>query len=418
MLLIACANIDEVVAIIRSSQSTTEAQSKLIARFNFNEEQVKAILNMKLASLTKIDAVKLDNEKKELVIEIERLNHLLLEPSALDEELIKILQEVADKFGDERRTKVLNYVENSVDEEVEVQKEDVELLLFDNNMIRLQKANDKVAAKRGTKGKKIKAPKNATLINTLYCTNLSSVSCFANSGKMYNFNISELSYDEDIYLNSIIPISNEKVLILIDNMSLNSYKHLITISKNGYVKKTKIGEYNVRSKKGTLAVKLNENDYLTNVFLSVSDDDKLFIAGENGYYNYYSLSMINSTGRATLGVKAIKLKDNEKVASAALIKASLSYVGLLAISTSGRGKITKLEDYSETSRCIKGNGVIDLNEDEKLSSIGAILSDKDIVQISSNNKIVNLKIEDIPIQSRLTIGVKLIDSKNSNNLII
>ena len=117
-LLIAAASIDEVVKIIRSSQNPAEASLKLIERFKFNEEQTKAILAMKLSSLTKIDAIKLDNEKAELLEKIEKFNYLLKNSTALNDELIKILQEVSDKFGDERRTKVTNLSEPKEEENV------------------------------------------------------------------------------------------------------------------------------------------------------------------------------------------------------------------------------------------------------------------------------------------------------------
>ena len=115
-LIIAAANIDEVVSIIRASSNPAEASQKLIDRFSFNEEETKAILAMKLSSLTKIDSIKLNNEREELLKKIEELRYLLNTPSAIDEILISILKEVADKFGDERRTKVINLVEKDNDE--------------------------------------------------------------------------------------------------------------------------------------------------------------------------------------------------------------------------------------------------------------------------------------------------------------
>ena len=167
--------IDEVVALIRASANPSEAASKLISIYDFNEEQSKAILAMKLSSLTKLDIVKLNNEQEELIKNIEWCQYLLNTPTALDEELIKTLREVADKYGDKRRTKILNIVENENEAAQEVNEEDISIMLFDNNMLRLVKKEDLQGGKKGKKGTSIKPPKNANLINTLYTTNLGSI---------------------------------------------------------------------------------------------------------------------------------------------------------------------------------------------------------------------------------------------------
>ena len=411
-LLIAAASIDEVVAIIRGSNDPTEASSKLIARFGFNQEQTKAILAMKLASLTKIDAIKLNDEREELVASIEHYRYLLNTPTALDEELIKTLQEVSNKYGDSRRTKLLNVVEVENDQP-QIEEEEVGLMLFDNNMLRIMKKDDIQGAKRGRKGVNIKPPKNATLINTLYTTNISMVSAFTNRGKMYNFSLNELDLNKDYSIYEIIaPQPEEKVILLIDTTSFNSYKNLITVSKNGYIKKSAVKEYNLRAKKGTAAVKLEDNDVIIGVYLSSNDDDRIFVVNNNGYYNFYNLSNVSATGRITKGVKAIKLDTNEYIRTATIIKTNINYTGILTITTTGRGKITTIEDFAETSRGIKGAKVMNL-KDEQLALIYAVPASQEQIFISSNNKAVLLETSSIPIQNRMTAGVRIIDARDS-----
>ena len=403
--------IDEVVALIRASANPNEASSKLISTYQFNEEQAKAILAMKLSSLTKLDIVKLNEEREELEEKIKWYNYLLNDTTALDNELIKILKEVATKFGDERRTKILNLVEPEEEQET-VQEEDVGLMLFDNNMIRVIKKEDLQGAKRGKKGVNIKPPKGANLINTLYTSNLSTVAAFTNYGRMYNFSLSELDFGKDYSIYElIIPQDNEKVILLIDTTSFNAYHYLITVSKNGT-----INEYNSRAKKGAVAVKLEEGDKLVGVYLSMSDNDKIFVAGENGYYNYYSISEISSTGRATKGVKAIKLSTNEKIAGATIIKDNIEYRGILSITSSGKGKITVLNDFNETTRAIKGNQVMVLKE-EKLSTVYAVPASQEKLFVSANNKAVLLDTTSIPIQNRATAGVRIIDARGTETSI-
>ena len=410
-LILAAASIDEVVAIIRSSQNPAEASTKLIARFKFNEEQTKAILAMKLSSLTKIDAIKLNDELEELKRKIEEYRHLLFDTTALNEELIKTLQVVADKYGDARRTKILNIVENDNEEEQQIQEEEIGIMLFDNNMLRLVKKEDLQGGKRGRRGVNIKPPKNANLINTLYTTNLGVVAAFTNAGRMYNFSLADLDYGKDYSVYELIMLQdNEKVLLLIDTTSFNSYHNLVTISKKGYIKKTATREYNMRAKKGTAAMKLDADDQLIGVYLSMNDEDKIFIASSSGNYNFYEIGEISTTGRLTKGVKAIKLTSDEYIRAATLVKKDIEYRGLLTITTTGKGKITKIDDFNTTSRAIKGPQVMAL-KDENLATVFAVPVSQEKIFITTNNKAVLLNAESIPIQNRVTSGIRIIDGR-------
>ena len=409
--------IDEIIALIKSSANPVEASVKLISEYAFNEEQVKAILAMKLSSLTKLDIVKLNNELEELNEKISWFQYLLNDPSALDEELIKILKDVAEKFGDERRTKVLNLIDNNSEDLEEVSEEEVGILLFDNNMLRVVKRDDIQGAKRGRKGTNIKPPKGANLINTLYTTTLGTVAAFTNAGRMYNFNLSDIDCDKDYSIYELINVQgDEKIILLTDMTSFNAYHNLITVSRNGYIKKSKISEYNTRIKKGVVAVKLEDKDSLVGVFLSRNEKDRMFIAGSSGNYNFYKVEEISATGRATKGVKAIKLNTGEFIQSVTIVKEDIPYKGILTITSSGKGKITLIEDFPETSRGIKGPQVMATKE-EKLSVVYAVPDTQEKIFISTNNKAVLLNIESIPVQNRITTGVRIIDARDSNTTI-
>ena len=404
--------IDEIVALIRSSSNPSEAAQKLILNYEFNEEQAKAILAMKLSALTKLDIVKLETEQEELARKIEEYRHLLNDSTALDNELIKILQEVSNNFGDERRTKVLNL--NDTDDDIEsIKEEDIGIMLFDNSMLRLIPKEDLQGAKRGRKGINIKPPKNANLINTLYTTNLGTIAAFTNLGRMYNFSIHDLDYGKDYSIYELInPQDKEKVIFLTDMTSFNAYKYIVTVSKNGYIKKSSISDYNVRAKKGTSAVKLETDDVLIGVYLSMSDEDKVFIVNNNGYYNFYKLDELSCTGRITKGVKAIKLIDKEYIKSATIIKSNLEYKGILTITSEGRGKITSIEDFNETSRGVRGNKVMEL-KNEEFSIVYAVPQTQDKIFISANNKAVIIEVNNIPIQNRVTSGIRIIDARGA-----
>lgn len=410
--------IDEVVTLIRSSASPTEASVKLQSNFDFNEEQAKAILAMKLSSLTKLDIVKLNEEAAELNKKIDWCQYLLKDSTALDNELIKILKEVADKYGDERRTKVINIVENEDEtSQQNIKEEEIGIMLFSNNMLRLVKKDDLQGAKRGCKGVNIKPPKNTNLINTLYTTNIGTVAAFTNLGRMYSFPVSDLDFNNDYSIYELINLQdNEHVMLLIDSTSFNAYHNLITVSKNGYIKKSKISEYTSRARKGIVAVKLDSDDSLIGVYLSMDDEDKIFIASTSGNYNFYKLEEISATGRASRGVKAIKLTDTEHVQTATIVKKNTLYKGILTITSGGRGKITPIEDFALTSRAIKGLQVMS-TKDEKLALVYAMPESQEKLFISANNKAVIVETNIIPIQNRVTAGVRIIDARNASTTI-
>ena len=409
----ACSIIDEIVALIRNSANPTEAKNQLISIYSFTDKQADAILAIKLASLTKLDIVKLQDEREELDRKIAQFQYLLNTPSALDEELIKILQAVADKFGDDRRTKILNIIDQQEEDEPAIKEEDVSIMLFDNNMVRMIKNEDLQGGKRGKKGISVKPPKNANLIKTLYTTNLGSIAAITNYGRLYNLALSELEYNKDYSIYELINLQNdEKVILLIDTTSFTSYHNVITISKHGYIKKSAISEYNIRNKKGVAAVKLEDGDTLIGVYLSMDDNDKIFIGSNNGNYNYYALTEISHTGRVTKGVKAIKLKENEYVVGAALVRINSSYTGILSITTNGKGKITSLADFNETSRATKGAQIMSL-KDEELAAVYAVPESQEKIFVSVDKRAVLLDVNTIPIQSRVTNGVKIINSRGT-----
>lgn len=415
-LLIAAANIDEVVSIIRASDSPADASVKLIERFKFNEDQTKAILAMKLSALTRVDSIKLNDELEEIKQKIELLRHLLMNSPALDAELIKVLRSVADKFGDERRTTVVNVVEKNEDDETpQIQEDDVAVMLFDNNMLRVVKSDELNGAKRGKKGTNLKPPKNANLINTLYTTNLGSIAAFTSGGRMYSFSLSDLEYGHDYSVYELIQLlDDEKVLTLIDNNSFSSFKHILFVTKQGLIKKSKTSEYNTRAKKGQVAIKLKEDDSIVNVFLSSNEKDRIMIASNSGYSVFYDHSDIAAIGRASQGVKAIKLKSDEYVVGATMVKENISYKGIFSITSTGKGKMTKVEDYNETSRAIKGSLVQKLDDEEELAAIYAITEEQDKIFVTANNKAVALLTKEIPVQGKLTSGVRIIDIRGLN----
>ena len=300
-LLIALADIDNIVAIIKGSDSPADAKKALIAKYKFNDPQVDAILDMKLSRLCRLDGVKISDELAEITKFIGECNHLLSEPTALDEKLIELLNLVSQKFGDARRTQITNVLGDEEEPE-EIKEEDV-IVLQNGSSI-------KVIKKDVNKGKRGKAQLE------LFTTNFGSLTLFTSSGKMYTESLSKIKYDKDIKLTDIFPIGAEKPLLLIDTRTFNAFQSVTCVTKHGFIKKSHVGEYLTRAKKGTAAIKLEDGDSLVSVILSSDDEDRVAIISSSDYYNCFPLADIAYTGRLTKGVKAIKLAEKEEVKEA------------------------------------------------------------------------------------------------------
>ena len=295
-LLIAIAHIDDVIAIIKSSDNPNDAATALIAKYGFNKPQVDAILAMKLSSLCRLDGIKLNDELKEIVRFIADCRYLLDEPTALDEKLIETLELVAKKFSDARRTKIENVL--GEDEEPEqIVEEDVKVV-WSNSTIKVTKISK--TAKRGSE---------------IYSTNLGSLILVTDAGKFYTSPIIKLKYDKEYKVNEVFECNSEKPLLVEDTSRFNAYEALVCVTQNGFIKRSRTTEYLGRSKKGSAAIKLDDGDKLVAAFMSSNSKDMVVVMS-NTHYNYYPLEEVSCTGRATKGVKAIKLDDSEKVKSA------------------------------------------------------------------------------------------------------
>lgn len=413
-LLIASVSIDEVVSIIRASDSPAQASANLISRFNFNEEQTKAILAMKLSSLTKIDAIKLNDELAEIKKKIECLNDILGNPQKLDAELIKILREVADKFGDERRTKIINVVEEEENEQEQVEEKDVAIMLFSNNSIRMVAQNDISGAKKGRKGKNLPLPKNAKLVDTLYTTNLSSVYAITQAGKLYSTSLSHLNENEDFSLYELGIDGEDRIVKVFSTMNFDFNKYLCFFTKQGMIKKTLMGEYLTRTRKGTQAIKLKPGDEVIECLFLPNDKGEIMTASSGGCIVRFAHEDIAPTGRVAIGVKGMKLENGETLVSACYIDDAQKYKGVLTLSSKGKGKITSLDEFSCTNRTAKGVIAQKLDSDEKLNMIYLVKEEENNFNLLTDNTIVSLSSTDIPVQGRATSGNKLIDLKDKN----
>ncbi len=302
-LLIALADIDNVIVIIKGSDNPADAKKALMAKYKFNEPQVDAILAMKLSSLCRLDGIKLNDELAEITKFIGECNHLLSEPTALDEKLIEILNLVSQKFGDNRRTRIENVLGDEEEPEV-IEEKDVAVIYTGTTIKLIEKKDGEIA---------YKLPKAVTKHQIIYTTNLGGLTLFTAAGKMYNTSISKLKLNKEYKTNEVFEIGTEKPILMIDTRSFNAFQSITCATKKGFIKKSHISEYMARSKKGAVAIKMEDGDTLISVILSSDDDDRIAVISNSDYYNCYPLSDLSYTGRNTKGVKAIKLVEKEEV---------------------------------------------------------------------------------------------------------
>lgn len=302
-LLTAIADIDETIHIIKSSASSAAAKSALMRHYNIDEDQAKAILDIKLARLAHLEALELESERKQNQLEIDRLSDILSHQDKLDEILISILQEVADKFGDERRTKILTIAEEP-EEEIEEKEINVNI------------AGDKLRINP----KKIAGQNIST-------TNLGTLVCVSSAGQLYKISMRDVE-EGKTYSVSQLTKAADAIVGIYDLSNINLNKYWVFITKNGLIKKSPIKEYNYVGRQGTKMLKLKDDDIIIAVYLLSGDKDMISVHTSDKFYAHYSGQEIPESGKAAMGVKAINLGANQTI-----VKAQLNPVGL---KTTGR----------------------------------------------------------------------------------
>lgn len=297
-LLTAIADIDETIHIIKSSASSAAAKAALMRHYDIDEDQAKAILDIKLARLAHLEALELESERKQNQLEIDRLSDILSHQDKFDEILISILQEVADKFGDERRTKILTIAEEP-EEEIEEKEINVNI------------AGDKLRIN----------PKKVAGQN-ISTTNLGTLVCVSSTGLLYKISMRDVE-EGKTYSVSQLTKAADAIVGIYDLSNINLNKYWVFITKNGLIKKSPVKEYNYVGRQGTKMLKLKDDDAVIAVYLLSGDKDMISVHTSDKFYAHYSGQEIPESGKAAMGVKAINLGANQTI-----IKAQLNPTGL------------------------------------------------------------------------------------------
>lgn len=400
-LLICLANIDEVVHTIKTSKSAVTAAAALKERFLLDDAQTKAILDMKLSRLAHLEVEKLNNEKIDLEREAAHINQILSNSDLFNQELINGWHEVAQKFGDERRTRVLN-----ITKEGEEPREEQELLinLSNQNNIYITTVSTLYSQKRGGVGNKFKMSKGEYVISTASGTNLDTLLFFSNEGNCYHTQISELPFEEVIPIESLCNLNTtERIKQLAFFNRKDSKQFIIFLTKKGILKKSKLSEYNTKMKIGVKALNLDEGDEICSILLM--NEERVGMLTARGQFVMCETKDIRPIGRIARGVKGITLNPGDSLVSAQIIPSNVKE--LLTISELGFSKRTSFTEFNVTGRGTKGVKIQTLKENDLMIEFAPIVNQRDMVVVSSNSQI-KFNIEEINLLSKGAQGTKSI----------
>lgn len=411
-LLIAIANIDEVVNIIRSSNDKAEAKSRLIERYNFNQEQVEAILKMTLSRLINLEIQSFKNEKDKLLAEQEKIKSILSDKTLLFQEIEKDMKEVANKYDDARRTKIMNLDFSSEEDDAEpIEKKELLIYYTNKGNLYTQESTTLLTSRRGRKGSKIKMGKNEVVIQTINDTNLSELLAFTNTGKMYSAYTCDLPVNSRINTAQLFELEpEEKITALTTLERKEQAKYLIFITKNGIIKKSKTEEYQKHRGKSLKAINLKDGDEVLTVF--PINKEKVSFLTSDGNYIIIETESITPIGRAAAGVKGIKLNDAATVIDSQIVRDDDKFI--VVVSNNGYIKKTKLCEIGLSTRGTKGKKIQKIDGDTTVKTL-TLSTDCDII-ITSNERVIKINTSEISLLSRDAAGVKSMNLNENENI--
>ena len=415
-LLIALDHIDEVIRIIRGSRSTPEAKQKLMDRFELDDVQVQAIVDMRLRTLTGLEREKLEAEYKALMEQIDYLKGILADEKKLLGVIKEEITVIADKYGDDRRTSI-GFDEFDLSMEDLIPEEDVVITMTNLGYIKRMTTDNFKSQNRGGKGIKGMQTINEDYIEDLMMTTTHHyIMFFTNTGKVYRlkgYEIPEASRTSRgtaiINLLSLQP--GEKITAVIPIKEYEEGKYLFMATRNGLVKKTAIREYANVKKSGLVAINLRDNDELIEVKYTNNEQD-VFLITKYGMCIRFRETDVRATGRASMGVIGMNLTDQDEIV-AMQVRSQGEY--LLVVSEKGLGKRTGMDEFTVQNR--GGKGVKCYKITDKTGNVvgaKAVNEDNEVMLITTEGIIIRIPCGGISIVGRIASGVKLmnVDSEN------
>ena len=414
---IALDHIDEIINIIRNSQTSEVAKNELMNNYGLSDRQAQAILDMRLVRLTGLEREKIEDEYQKLMTAIADYKDILAHRERINQIIYDELMEIQKRFGDERRTELqVGDITNIEDEDL-IEEEDIIVALTHNGYIKRLPVDEFKSQHRGGRGVKGMGVHKDDFIEQLISSSTHDMLLFfTNSGKVYSMKGYEVpEYGraaQGIPIINLLGINNKEKISAVINVSHETNdddKYLFFTTKLGTVKRTAVTEFkNIRSN-GLKALNLHENDELIDVEV-ISEDQPMIIGTHNGYALSFKSSVVRSMGRSAAGVRGIRLRDEDYVIGAAPLNSDSK---VLVISENGFGKQTPASEYPIKGR--GGLGVKTVNVTAKngpLVGLTTVNGDEDIMLVTDQGVIIRFGIESVSQTGRSAVGVHLIKIDN------
>ena len=411
-------NIDEVVHIIRTALDDQDAKDKLMNRFNLDDIQADAILELRLRRLTSLERNKIEEELKELLKEIEELKSILQSEQKVLDIIKKEMLDIKNRYGDDRRTTIDMTAIDYIEDEALIPQEEIIVTITNKNYIKRISKDTYKSQHRGGVGIKGMTTTDEDYVEQLISLNTHDyLLFFSNRGKVYRlkgYKVPEYSrVGKGLPIINLLPLEkDEKINTMLKVCEEDVNKCLLFGTKNGLVKRTAISEFDNIRQTGKIAITLKEDDELISV-KTVNEDSQVLMCSSKGRMVRFRANDIRIMGRTASGVRGINLSDDICVGCEVSEPGKL----LLVVTENGFGKKTDIEEYRETKRGSKG--VKTLNISEKNGNIVSFKStdnDQDLMIITTLGIIIRLDVASISQMGRVTKGVKLINLKEDNKV--
>ena len=409
-LLICMARIEEVIQTIRNSASSAAASIALQQNFLLDAAQAKAVLDMKLSRLAHLEVKKLENERAELQLKAESIEKILNDEELFKEEIKKGWREVAAKFGDNRRTKILNI---SKEEEEPTEIRALQVSLTNKNRIYTMESSTLYTQKKGTVGKKIKLDKGEYIMSTCLIQTNEEILFFTQEGNYYHCPASKLTIDEIVHISNLFLFGEEQFCNLCGVNKKNAKPFILFVTKNGMLKKSNLSEYNIKRSGSAKALALDEGDEIVSVLFVNSEKIGLLSAGGN--FLITTTSDIRPIGRTTKGIKGMKLNEEDYVISAHIIPEDT--VSIMSVSGEGNAKQTKISEFATQGKNTKGARLQKVMSDDWMADFKPIVNETE-VSIASTSSTLKIKVNEVAMLSRGTQGSRAIKMGVKDNAIV
>ena len=424
-LIIASDNIDEVIHIIRSSKNTDEARQRLAERFNLDDIQTRAIVEMRLRQLTNLEQDKLHAEMEELMKTIEHLEEILTNPDVCRKVIEDELIEVRDKYGDERRTQI-EYSAEEMNAEDFYPDDPMIITISHFGYIKRTPLSEYRTQNRGGVGAKGSATRDEDFIEYIYeATNHNYMLFFTALGRCYWLRVFEIpegaKNSKGRAIQNLLNLGPENRIYAfiratkLKDPEYNQNHFIVFGTKNGIVKRTRLAEFSRPRVNGVNALNIRDDDQLIGAVLTEGDSE-IVMANRNGRAIRFSETTVRAMGRTATGVKGMTLDGGDDAVVGMICMRSTAKDDVLVLSEQGMGKRSKLEDYRVTNRGAKGVKTINITEKTgKLIAIRNVNDSNDIVIINKSGITIRLKVSELRVQGRATQGVRLINLEKKND---